>query len=153
MDNLFVHFYKSNMRLSAMFEHQKIQTLADFFLEENKRAANTVYFYRIYSYTEEIEQFIQQYYEAARLCGVVIEGKLPNPDEKNLSYYNEIMGMNFQMDVSFLKQSLQEWLPRIKPYQRELIAVSMYDTLDSLRKAGKNESILKNISHCVAYFF
>ena len=84
MDNLFVHFYKSNMRLSAMFEHQKIQTLADFFLEENKRAANTVYFYRIYSYTEEIEQFIQQYYEAARLCGVVIEGKLPNPDEKNL---------------------------------------------------------------------
>ena len=145
MDNLFVHFYKSNMRLSAMFEHQKIQTLADFFLEENKRAANTVYFYRIYSYTEEIEQFIQQYYEAARLCGVVIEGKLPNPDEKNLSYYNEIMGMNFQMDVSFLKQSLQEWLPRIKPYQRELIAVSMYDTLDSLRKAGKNESILKNI--------
>ena len=128
-----------------MFEHQKIQTLADFFLESNNRKMNTVYFYRICSYTEEIERFIQQYYEMARLCGVIIEGKLPNPDEKNLSYYSETMGMGFQMDISFLKQSLQKWLPRIKPYQRELMAVSMYDTLDSLRKAGKNESILKNI--------
>ena len=127
-----------------MLEHIKIRTLNDYFADLNSRRDKGVYFYRINGYSEEIEQFIKQYYDAARRTGVVIEGKIPNPDEKNLSYYGEIMGMDFQMNMGFMTASLKKWLPRMNDYQRSNVAASIYDSLDSMRKAGKTENMLKN---------
>lgn len=127
-----------------MFAHKKIQKLDDFFTELNSRPEKGVYFYRINGYTEEIGQFILKYYEAARLSGTIIEGKLQNPDEKNLSYYEEIMGTTFQMNPTFIVQSLKKWLPRMNSYQRDNVANSIYGTLDMLRKSGKNDNMLKN---------
>lgn len=127
-----------------MFTHIKIKNLNDFFVEQNSRPDRGVYFYRINGYNEEIGQFIQKYYEAARLSGVIIEGKIPNPDEKNLAYYNEIMGPDFRMNINFMAQSLKKWLPRMNDYQRGNVARALFDTLDTLRKAGKNDNMLKN---------
>ena len=81
-----------------MLEHKKIRSLDDYFVDLNGRQSREVYFYRINGYTEKIGDFIKKYYDTARRAGVVIEGKIPNPDEKNLAYYSEIMGMDFQMD-------------------------------------------------------
>ena len=127
-----------------MFEHKTIQNLEDFFAGLNQRRGKEVYFYRINGYNEPIREFLQKYYEAARLSGVVIEGKIPNPDEKNLAYYEEIMGMNFRMDRGFITSSLKKWLPRMNDYQRNNVAMSIYDTLDAMRKEGKNDNMLKN---------
>ena len=127
-----------------MFEHKRIQQLEDFFLELSQRRSREVYFYRINCYTEEIGKFIRNYYEAARMAGVIIEGKIPNPDEKNLSYYSEIMGMGFQMSPGFFSESLKRWLPRMNSRQRENVSSSMYDALERMVKAGKNENMLKN---------
>ena len=121
-----------------MFEHKKINTLNDFFIELHKRPEEGIYFYRLNGYSNEIKTFIQNYYESARRAGVVIEGKIPNPDEKNLAYYNEIMGMDFQMNPAFIETALKKWLPRMNSFQRKNVAYSIYDTLDSLRKSGKN---------------
>ena len=96
-----------------MFEHKKIHEISDFFLDLNKRPDKGVFFYRINAYTDEVGELIKKYYQSARLSGVIIEGKIPNPDEKNLSYYNEIMGMNFQMSLGFITSSLKKWLPRM----------------------------------------
>ena len=76
-----------------MLEHKKIRSLDDYFADLNGRQSREVYFYRINGYTEKIGDFIKKYYDTARRAGVVIEGKIPNPDEKNLAYYSEIMGM------------------------------------------------------------
>lgn len=127
-----------------MFERKTIRALEDFFLERNARMEDGVYFYRINGYNEAIGKFIEKYYEAARNFGVVIEGRIPNPDEKNLSYYNEIMGMDFRMSVDFIAASLKKWLPRMNGRQRDAVACSVYDTLDELRKSGKNENMMKN---------
>ena len=127
-----------------MLEHIKIRDLNDYFADLNKRQDKGVYFYRINGYSDEIEQFIKKYYDVARRTGVVIEGKIPNPDEKNLSYYGEIMGMDFQMNMGFMTASLKKWLPRMNDYQRSNVAASIYDSLDSMRKAGKTENMLKN---------
>lgn len=127
-----------------MFEHKKINTLNDFFIELHKRPEEGIYFYRLNGYSNEIKTFIQNYYESARRAGVVVEGKIPNPDEKNLAYYNEIMGMDFQMNPVFIETALKKWLPRMNSFQRKNVAYSIYDTLDSLRKSGKNENMLKN---------
>lgn len=110
-----------------MFEHKKIQSLQDFFVELNKRREQGVYFCRINGYNEQVHAFIQEYYQAARRSGVVIEGKIPNPDEKHLAYYGEIMGMEFQMSMGFLTASLKKWLPRMNDYQRNQVAASVYE--------------------------
>lgn len=127
-----------------MFGHIKIQGLDDFFLTLDKRSTRGIYFYRINGYNGQVDGFIKKYYEAARTGGVVIEGRIPNPDEKNLSYYQEIMGTDFRLAMDFLAASLKKWLPRMNGYQREQVAASMYGILDRLGKSGKNEHMLKN---------
>ncbi len=127
-----------------MLERIKLRELNDFFLELNARKEAGVYFCRINGYNEAIHNFIGKYYEAARSSGVVIEGRIPNPDERNLGYYEEIMGLDFLMSLGFMETGLKKWLPRMNARQRNAVAVSIYDTLDGLRKAGKNENMLKN---------
>lgn len=127
-----------------MFEHKVLQNLNDYFNDFNNRPEKGVYFYRINGYSEEVKKFILKYYEAARLSGVVIEGKIPNPDEKNLSYYNEIMGKDFKKDVGFIIEGLKKWLPRMNDYQRQNVALSIYDTLERMTEEGKNDNMLKN---------
>lgn len=127
-----------------MLEHKKIQTLGDYFVELDNRQNKGVYFYRINGYSEEISEFIKKYYDVARRTGVVIEGKIPNPDEKNLAYYGEMLGNNFQMSVEFIFTSLKKWLPRMNDFQRQNVSASIYDSLDTMRKAGKTENMLKN---------
>ena len=127
-----------------MFEHKKIQELSDYFTDLNLRREKGGYFYRINGYNEKIRDFIQKYYEAARVGGVVIEGKIPNPDEKNLAYYEEIMGMDFRMDLGFVTASLKKWLPRMNEYQRNGVAASICNTLEAMRAEGRNDNMLKN---------
>ena len=127
-----------------MLEHKKIRSLDDYFVDLNGRQSREVYFYRINGYTEKIGDFIKKYYDTARKAGVVIEGKIPNPGEKNLAYYSEIMGMDFQMNPSFISNGLKKWLPRMNDLQRQNVADSIYDSLDSMRRNGKTENMLKN---------
>ena len=91
-----------------MFEHKKLQNLEEYFITLDQRREQGVYFYRINGYKEEIRDFLFKYYETARKTGVVIEGKIPNPEEASLGYYEEIMGRAFQMDMGFMERSLKK---------------------------------------------
>lgn len=127
-----------------MFTHQPLRDLDDYFTNLRQRNGATVFFYRITGYNERIQSFIQKYYESARSSGIIIEGNLANPDGKQLAYYQEIMGTNFQLSVGFLTSSLHIWLPRMSTTQCKDIATALYDALTSLQRAGKNANILKN---------
>ena len=128
-----------------MLEHVEIRQLNDFFKKLGEREKKGVFFYRINGYNSQIDEFIQKYYETARSIGVIIEGRIPNPDEKNLLYYDEIMGRDFQLSKSFIADSLKKWLPRMNDYQRDMVSTGIYSTLEHLQKNGKNENILKNV--------
>ena len=127
-----------------MLEHKKIRDLSDYFVELNKRPEQGVYFYRINGYNAEIDDFVHRYYDAARKNGVMLEGKIPNPSESNLSYYDEMMGMDFNMDKDFIIRSLKKWLLRMNDYQAETVGKSIYACLEKLRASGKVDSMLKN---------
>lgn len=128
-----------------MLAHQKIVNLADFFKDSNNRSPKGIYFYRINSWNPEINDFIKKYYDTARKNGVILEGGIPNPTNQNLAYYQEIMGTSFQMQEDFIQLSLKKWLPRMNPTQCSAVASSIYYVLDSLKKTGKSDSVLKNI--------
>lgn len=127
-----------------MFVRGKLAYLSDFFKSAADRSGKCVYFYRINGYSSDVDNFIKKYYEAAMKCGAVIEGNIPNPDEKNLAYYNEIMGMDFRKDKDFIAEGLKKWLPRMNDYQVESVSSSIYKVLDNLAASGKNENMLKN---------
>ncbi len=128
-----------------MLKRAEIAKLDDFFTDLGNRRERSGYFYRINGFSPEIRTFIRRYYEAARTCGVIIEGNLKNPDPANLSYYNEIMGAGFEMDAGFIGRSLAKWLPRLSAGQRDNMTRAIYSTLDGLRKAGKTEGMLRNV--------
>ena len=99
-----------------MFGHKMLKDLNDYFGNLDQRQEKGVFFYRINGFNEVVREFLQRYYEAARKTGVIIEGRIPNPDENNLLYYNEIMGMEFQMSMGFITSSLKKWLPRMNVF-------------------------------------
>lgn len=127
-----------------MFEHQRLQNLEEYFQDLNQRKNKGIFFYRMNGYSEAVKSFIQRYYEEARRSGVVIEGKIPNPTEQNLAYYEESMGMDFHLSAGFISGSLKKWLPRMNEYQRNQVAGSIYDTLELMRRDGKTENMQKN---------
>ena len=127
-----------------MVVSKKLQQLNEYFLKISDRAEKGVYFYRINGYSPEVEQFIARYYETARLHGVVIEGKIPNPEDRHLAFYQEMMGGDFTMSLSFLQAGLAKWLPRMGVLQRGKVAESMYGCLEQLQQQGKNENMLRN---------
>lgn len=127
-----------------MFEHGKVQSLEEFFYRLEKRQGQKVFFYRIDGYSDKIKDFICRYEEEARKNGVVIEGKIQNPTEQNLSYYQEMMGMEFELDKDFMKQRLHKWLPRMNEEQCVNVTNAIFRTLQEMAQEGKNQNILKN---------
>lgn len=127
-----------------MFERIKLNTFEDYFVPCTERSKKGVYFCRLTRYSDEIHQMICRFIETTHRSGVCISGKIGNPDEKQLGYYEEMMGRDFQLNPNFYAASLKKWLPRIKEKQRMIIANAFYDIFITMAKDGKNENIQKN---------
>ena len=127
-----------------MFQLGQIEKLHDYFSACSRRREQAVFFYRVAGYSGEVAAFLTQYDQAARTNGVVIEGRIPNPDPKQLDYLAEMMGSDFQLDAGFLTQKLTRWLPRLTGAQREAVVTAMMATLQDLQAHGKNENMLRN---------
>ncbi len=129
---------------NGMFQLGRIEKLHDYFSACSRRREQAVFFYRVAGYSGEVAAFLTQYDQAARTNGVVIEGRIPNPDPKQLDYLAEMMGSDFQLDAGFLTQKLTRWLPRLTGTQREAVVTAMTATLQDLQAHGKNENMLRN---------
>lgn len=127
-----------------MFQLGRIEKLHDYFSACSRRREQAVFFYRVAGYSGEVAAFLTQYDQAARTNGVVIEGRIPNPDPKQLDYLAEMMGSDFQLDAGFLTQKLTRWLLRLTGAQREAVVTAMTATLQDLQAHGKNENMLRN---------
>ena len=93
-----------------MFTRGIIQNTEDYFKELNQRPDKCIYFYRMNGYNDKCRQFIGEYAKEARKSGVVIEGKIANPTEQNLSYYEEIMGMDFIREKMWQQHFTIRWM-------------------------------------------
>jgi len=130
--------------LSIMFQQAALEKLDNYFAPLADRPGKSVYFYRFAGSSPEVTAFLQRYYEAARRGGVIIDGRLPNPDAGQLAYFSEMMGMDFRMDRAFLSQRLSKWLPRMSAAQRDAVTAAIFSTLEDMLRQGKNENMLRN---------
>lgn len=127
-----------------MFECTRLNKIDDYFKSYSNRGTKGVYFYRINHYNSEISSFINEYLEDTKKCGVFIKGKIQNPDEGQLSFFEEMIGLDFKMEKVFFDRVLKKWLPRLDEYQRKSVVESMYNTLNEMAQNGKNQNILRN---------
>lgn len=127
-----------------MFERIKLNSFEDYFVPYTGRSKRGVYFCRLTRYSDEIHQMICRFIETTYKSGVCISGKIGNPDGKQIDYYEEMMGRDFQLNPHFFAASLKRWLPRIKEKQRKVIANAFYDILIEMAKNKKNENMQKN---------
>ncbi len=127
-----------------MQKHIIPKNLRDFFTPLSGREEKGVYFCRIAGYSTAIFDFIKQYYDAARRAGVIIDGKLANPDANQLAYFSEMMGTEFRLDLTFLKNKLHKWLPRMSDQQRDNVAAAIFSSFQDMLAKGKNENMLRN---------
>lgn len=127
-----------------MEQRSNLSDFSEFSVPISQRRQRGVYFLRIAGYTDEISQAIWQYHELARQRGVIIEGQITNPDERQLNYYKEIMGESFSPDDSFVAASLSKWMPRMSTAVREEFSKALSQQFADMRAKGKTESILKS---------
>lgn len=127
-----------------MYQRIELKQLEDYFCELERREPQGVFVCRLDCRTLEADRFLERYFACAAARGMISFGKIRNPDEKQLAYYDEIMGLNFQMDAAFFESSVRRWLPRLDDQQRRRVVDSLYQTLLEMRKQGKNDNILKN---------
>ncbi len=127
-----------------MYNRINIKTTTDLFVDLEKRVESGVYFYRVSGYNPQIHELIKKYFQAASKNGIIIENGLKNPDNNNISFYNEQLGSEFLLDMGFIDMKLEKWLPRMKDSCRQNITAVIYDTLAEMRADGKNDNVLKN---------
>ncbi len=127
-----------------MFTHVIASSFDDFFLDLTRRGGKNVYFYRLNEYAETVNNLVVKFYEIAYKNGVIIEGTIPAPDQKKLSYYTDIIGTEFKPTLAFMDASLKKWIPVMNDVQRHDVAMGLLSTFQDMMKAGKNESIIKN---------
>ncbi len=129
-----------------MYNRIDANQLTDLLLPMSKRAnSRGVYFVRLCQWSPEVKSFLWQYHEAARAKGVMLEGQINNPDERQLNYLTETLGDAFEPRQPFIEQALQKWMPRMSAQNRTEFAVALCTQFEELRRKGKTDSILKNI--------
>ena len=128
-----------------MFDRVDARSLNDLSLPMSRRAGKGVYFVRVCAWNEAVKAAVWRFHEAARSRGVILEGQIANPDERQLSYLNEVLGPDFRPDAAFLSDKLAQWMPRMSAPVRAEFAQALARQFDGLRAQGKNESILRNV--------
>ncbi len=127
-----------------MFQQSALEKLENYFTPLADRPERCVYFYRFVGVSPEVTAFVRRYYENARRNGVIIDGRIPNPDANQLAYFSEMMGMDFRLDREFLSGKLSKWLPRMSQAQRGTVTSAVFATLEDMLRKGKNENMLRN---------
>lgn len=128
-----------------MFNRVEAGSRDDVFLPLSQRKVKGVFFMRLSDFSDSLEQFIWKYHEEARQRGVIIEEQISNPDDRQLSYYSDVLGTAFQPTEAFVRSALQKWLPAMSESNKAGFAAAMFHQFEEMKAAGKNENIQKNV--------
>ncbi len=110
-----------------------------------QRSPVCVYFLRVAGWSPALEEQLWRCHEAARNSGVVLDQGLPNPDNAQLTYYNEMLGSAFATDAGSIRTALTKWMPNLAEKQRVELADGISALLAEQKRAGKPDGALKSL--------
>ena len=129
-----------------MFNRINAGNLADLLLPCSRRTdPKGVFFVRLCRWSPEIRDFLWKYHGAAGTCGVILEGQINNPDERQVNFMTEMLGSSFEPAPQFVENALRKWMPRMSDRNRKEFADALCAQFSELKKNGKTDSTLKNV--------
>ena len=128
-----------------MLERSTLTTLGDYALPLSRRATPGAYFARLCAWSPEIRDDLWRYHEMARQWGVIIENRVPNPDEGQIGYMQQTLGPDFEPTAAFAEAALGRWMPRMSPANRRAFAEALEGQYRELIRQGKPAGVLRNL--------
>lgn len=127
-----------------MYNNLPLTNIKDYFKPLSLRTEKGTYFYRITVWNSEIENFIEKLLQEISRCGIYFSDKIVNPDNRQLAYYNEIMGAGFKLEEMFFYNSIKKWMPRISDTAHKNLSQAIYKVIYDYHEKGKNSSMVFN---------
>jgi len=128
-----------------MLERSTLNRLEDFALPLSGRAAPGAYMARICAWSARVGEGVWRFHEMARQWGVIIEDRIPNPDDGQIGYMTQVLGTDFQPTAAFAEAALERWMPRMSPANRRAFAEALQRQYADLTGRGKPQGALKNL--------
>lgn len=128
-----------------MVKQIKIDRVDDYLKKVDERKEAGVYFYKLNFYNQEVKNFLKKYLKKTKENGLYIKNRLQNPTANNINYFMEFIGSDFFLEKKFFEKKLKRWLPQLTESENKEFSNLVFETLNELKKEGKNESILKNV--------
>ena len=128
-----------------MLERTTLNNLDDFALPLCRRAAPGAYMARVCAWSARVGEGAWRFHEMARQWGVIIEGRIPNPDDGQIGYMTQVLGTGFEPTAAFAEAALGRWMPRMSGANRRAFAEALARQYDELTRRGKPVGVLKNL--------
>ena len=128
-----------------MPERSTLKTLDDFALPLSRRTPPGPCFARLCDWSEQIRDELWRCHEMARQWGIILESRIPNPDEGQTGYMLETLGPDFEPTAAFAEAALERWMPRMSADNRRAFAEALAQQYRELTLRGKPTGALKNL--------
>ena len=128
-----------------MLERTTLTSLDDFALPLSRRAVPGAYMVRVCAWSDRVGEGVWRFHEMARQWGVIIEGRIPNPDDGQIGYMTQVLGTDFEPTAAFAEAALGRWMPRMSDGNRHDFAEALARQYDELTRRGKPAGVLKNL--------
>ena len=128
-----------------MLERSTLNRIDDCALPLSRRPAPGAYMARVCGWSDGVGEGVWRFHEMARQWGVIIEGRIPNPDDGQIGYMTQTLGADFQPTAAFAETALERWMPRMSPANRHAFAGALERQYAGLTRKGKPAGALKNL--------
>jgi len=128
-----------------MLERSTLNRLDDFALPLSRRKAPGAYMARVCAWSDGVGEGAWRVHEMARQWGVIIEGRIPNPDDGQTGYMTQTLGADFEPTAAFAEAALERWMPRMSGANRHAFAEALDRQYAELTRKGKPAGVLKNL--------
>ena len=128
-----------------MLEQTTLNRIDDFALPLSRRPVPGAYMVRVCAWSASVGEGVWRYHEMARQWGIIIEERIPNPDEGQVGYMNQVLGGDFQPTAAFAEAALCRWMPRMSEANRRAFGQALERQYGELQRRGKPVGALRNL--------
>ena len=79
-----------------MQERSTLTNFDDFALPLSRRMPAGAFMARVCAWSARVGEGVWRFHEMARQWGVIIEDRIPNPDDGQIGYMTQVLGTDFQ---------------------------------------------------------
>lgn len=128
-----------------MLERTTLNRIDDFALPLSRRPVPGAYMVRVCGWSASVGEGVWRFHEMARQWGVIIENRIPNPDEGQVGYMTQVLGTDFEPTAAFAEAALVRWMPRMSEAHRRAFGEALARQYGELQRRGKPAGALRNL--------